>query len=355
MAAKLRQLGFDVTLLRDVPLQAMEEAITAFNRQLRQGGMGLFYFAGHGMQVDRENYLIPLNVRIERQQDVRYQALPLGRVMGAMEEADNGFNVIVLDACRNTPFTRSWRFSEAGLAYPPPTAQGMLIAYATAPGQVAADGEGQNGVYTKHLLRAMTIPGLSIEHVFKQVREQVLKETGAKQRPWEESSLVGDFTFLPADPGTVPAMTPLPPSAAMAAPPAVSGPSQPSPGPATQPGATVSPTSPSTSTPPQQPTAMRGSQQMSDNRPAPSPSPAGYTVTRRIYCEEIESGRFRGSTDLTTTSPLSCEEAKQLLLEIEQERDNCRFHKDDPQFVDKTLRESRNIEKKWIGTTSCKL
>src|SRR5262249_11567899 len=154
-------------------LQALDDALTAFHQRLRQGGMGLFYFAGHGVQVDGENYLIPLHARIERQQDVRYAALPVGRVMGAMEDAGNGLNVVILDACRNTPFARSWRSGQAGLAAPP-TARGMLIAYATAPGGVAADGAGEHGVYTHHLLEAMRVPGLSIEHVFKQVRAQVV-------------------------------------------------------------------------------------------------------------------------------------------------------------------------------------
>ena len=139
MATMLRRLGFDVTFLQNAPLQTMEDAVNAFNLRLRQGGTGLFYFAGHGVQVDGENYLLPINARIERQQDVRYQALAMGRVVGAMEEAGNGLNIVILDACRNTPFTRSWlRSSQVGLA-PPSTARGMLIAYATSPGGMAAD------------------------------------------------------------------------------------------------------------------------------------------------------------------------------------------------------------------------
>ena len=129
MAATLSRLGFDVTFVQDGPLQTMEEAVQAFHLRLRQGGMGLFYFAGHGLQVDGENYLLPINARIERQQDVRYQALPLGRVVGAMEEAGNGLNIIILDACRKTPLPQRWRSSQTGLAAPP-TARGMLIAYA---------------------------------------------------------------------------------------------------------------------------------------------------------------------------------------------------------------------------------
>ena len=150
----------------------------AFNLRLREGGMGLFYFAGHGVQADGENYLIPINARIAHQRDI---ALPMGRVIGAMEDANNGLNILILDACRNMPFSRSWRSSQ-GLAAPP-TARGMLIAYATSPGGMAADGAGENGVYTKYLLQTMALPGLSIEQVFKQVRYGVVAETeGSRHR-----------------------------------------------------------------------------------------------------------------------------------------------------------------------------
>jgi uncharacterized caspase-like protein len=214
IAAMLRRLSFEVIPLRNASLQEMEAAVNAFNLRLRQGGMGLFYFAGHGVQVDGENYLIPINARIARQQDVRYQALPMGRIIGAMEDANNGLNILILDACRDMLFSRSWRSSQVGLA-PPPTARGMLIAYATAPGGVAADGAGgENGVYTKHLLQAMMIPGLSIEQVFKQVRYGVVAETGGKQIPWESSSLQGDLAFMPAQADAVPAGAPSSPASA---------------------------------------------------------------------------------------------------------------------------------------------
>ncbi|MEE8292282.1 MAG: caspase family protein, partial [Candidatus Tectomicrobia bacterium] len=129
IAATLRQLTFDVTLLRDADFQRMEDALTTFSRQLRQGGTGLFYFAGHGVQVRGENYLIPLGARLDREQDVRYKALPVGQVLGAMEDAANGFNIVILDACRNNPFARRWRSSQRGLAVVQ-VAGGSLIAYA---------------------------------------------------------------------------------------------------------------------------------------------------------------------------------------------------------------------------------
>ena len=197
MAAALRSLGFEVTLLKDVNLRQMEDEIDAFNRKLRQGGVGLFYFAGHGVQVEGENYLIPLlKARISREQDVRYDALPVGKVLGAMEDAGNEINVVILDACRDNPFARQWRSSRRGLASVQ-SAKGTLIAYATEPGGVSSDGKGQNGTYTSNLLRHIKTPDLDVEIMFKRVRAAVLQETNDQQTPWESSSLVGSFSFNP--------------------------------------------------------------------------------------------------------------------------------------------------------------
>src|SRR5262245_43063812 len=196
MATTLRQLGFEVTLLRDAARRPMVEAIDLFSRQLRQGGVGLFYFAGHGLQVSGENYLIPVDARIGREQDVPYEAVPVGRILGGLEDADNQLNILILDACRDNPFARQWRSSQRGLAVMQ-AARGSLIAYATAPGAVASDGDGRNGLYTAYLLQHMTTPGLSVEHFFKKVREGVVKATKGRQTPWESSSLIGDFSFAP--------------------------------------------------------------------------------------------------------------------------------------------------------------
>lgn len=152
MANILPQMGFAVTLLRDVDLRRMRAAIEIFRKELRPGVVGLFYFAGHGLQVKGENYLVPIGARIAREQDVEYETVQVGRILGAMEDAENGVNVIILDACRNNPFTRSFRSSQGGLAVTQ-AITGSLVAYATAPGSVAADGSGRNGVYTSHLSR----------------------------------------------------------------------------------------------------------------------------------------------------------------------------------------------------------
>ena len=196
VAAMLEKLGFRVVLRTNVGRKAMEGAIRQFGRDLLKGGIGLFYFAGHGMQVGGRNYLIPVDAQIETESDVHFESVDAGRVLGKMEDAQNDMNIVILDACRDNPFARSTRSASKGLARMD-APKGSIIAYATAPGAVAADGFGRNGIYTKHLLANIETPGLSIETFFKNVRIGVIGETGDKQVPWESSSLTGDFFFSP--------------------------------------------------------------------------------------------------------------------------------------------------------------
>jgi hypothetical protein len=187
-------MGFAVRLLHNVDLRQMREAIESFRKELRPGVVGLFYFAGHGLQVKGENYLVPIGARIAREQDVEFETVPVGRILGALEDAANEVNIVILDACRTNPFARHVRSFQRGLAATQ-AVTGSLIAYATAPGAVAADGAGRNGVYTTHLLHNMRLPGVPIEQVFKNVRIGVSRETHGQQIPWETSSLTGDFEF----------------------------------------------------------------------------------------------------------------------------------------------------------------
>jgi hypothetical protein len=198
IAQALRGLGFEVTLLLDADKRRFEEAIDQFNYQLRQGGVGLFYYAGHGMQVNGENYLIPIGAKMNREQDVQYEAMPLGKVLGAMEDARNQINFVLVDACRNTPYSRGWRSSSRGLAFVQ-SARGTLISFATAPGQVAADGDARNSPYTASLLQHIQAPGVPVEVLFRNVRNSVIEKTGGEQTPWESTSLTGDFAFNPAE------------------------------------------------------------------------------------------------------------------------------------------------------------
>jgi len=197
MAATLKNLGFKVILKKNADQRTMEDTIRYFGKQLKNGGIGLFYFAGHGVQVGGRNYLMPVDAKIESESDVRYEAVDAGRVLGKMEDAENQLNIVILDACRNNPYARAFRSDQGGLArMDAPT--GSLIAYATAPGEVAADGPERNGIFTKHLIQHMMTPNLSIEQVLKRVRIDVARQTNGRQIPWEASSLMGDFYFNPS-------------------------------------------------------------------------------------------------------------------------------------------------------------
>lgn len=196
IAQSLQQMGFQVIYNKNADQRTMEKAISNFGKQLRNGGVGLFYFAGHGVQSKGHNYLIPIGAEIESESDVKYKAIDAGIVLGKMEDARNDLNIVILDACRNNPFAQSFRSTSFGLARMD-APKGSMIAYATAPGSVAADGVGRNGIYTKHLLKHMKEPGLKIEEVLKKVRIDVMDETEEKQIPWESTSLRGDFYFNP--------------------------------------------------------------------------------------------------------------------------------------------------------------
>lgn len=199
MAATLRERGFEVLLRENATKQQMESAVADFGEKLTEGSTGLFFYAGHGMQVNGRNYLVPVDAKITAEARVRLEALDVDAVLDQMQAARSKVNVVILDACRNNPFERRFRSAGGGLAQIN-APEGTLIAYATAPGKVAADGEGSNGLYTQELLRALRTPGLKVEDVFKQVRINVSRASQGAQTPWEASSLIGDFYFLAPEP-----------------------------------------------------------------------------------------------------------------------------------------------------------
>lgn len=197
MAKTLSELGFNVTEKENLNQKEMKQEVLAFGQKLLKGGVGLFYYAGHGMQVNGRNYLIPIGAHIEHEKQVEFEGVDVGSVLAEMEFARNRLNIVILDACRDNPFARSFRSGAQGLAsINAPT--GTLIAYATAPGSVANDGPGENGVYTGELVKVLRTPGLKVEDVFKHVRSAVRESTQGKQIPWESSSLEGDFYFKSA-------------------------------------------------------------------------------------------------------------------------------------------------------------
>lgn len=215
MAQALENTGFTVILKLDAKQPELLSALRDFGNRLKDGGpgtAGLFYFAGHGMQIKGRNFLIPVGANIEHEDEVSYQALDAQAVMDKMESAGNGTNIVILDACRNNPFARSFRSARQGLAQMDAPV-GSLVAFSTAPGSVASDGTGSNGLYTAHLLNVLRKPGLKVEDVFKQVRMAVLRESGNRQVPWEASSLVGDFYFRAPSDGPAFAAAPAAPAA----------------------------------------------------------------------------------------------------------------------------------------------
>ncbi len=220
MAAQLTKLGFKVTLLKNAKLQEMDEAIEAFGKKLKQGGVGLFFYAGHGVRVKGANYLIPVDARINKETDLKYRAVDANRVLDEMGNAKNGLNIVILDACRDNPFSRNYRSTTRGLAVVSSAPTGTYISYSTSPGSVAQDGKGRNSPYTAALLENMQQPGVGIEQVFKHVRVKLDAQTRGKQVPWELSSLKGDFYFVPGATGektaaAAPALLPATPSAAV--------------------------------------------------------------------------------------------------------------------------------------------
>lgn len=198
IADTLTGLGFQVISRRDADQTTMKRALQEFGGKLEKAGndgVGLFYYAGHGVQLNGRNYLIPTKASIEREGDVEIEAVSADWVLEQMRYARNRLNIVILDACRNNPFARSMRSADRGLAKMDAPA-GTLIAYSTAPGDVAADGEGRNSPYTLALTQSMREGRQPIEQVFKRARVSVRAATSEKQTPWESSSLTGDFYFV---------------------------------------------------------------------------------------------------------------------------------------------------------------
>lgn len=206
MASALRRTGFEVIELIDGTQKEMNRAIAKFGERLRADSVALFYYAGHGMQVRGKNYLIPIDAQISNETSIRVESVDVDGVLDQLGSSE--LNVVILDACRNNPFERRFRSMGGGLAQMD-APKGSLIAYATAPGKTAVDGDGRNGLFTQELLKQMQMPGLTIEQVFKNVRREVARSTRDNQIPWESSSLTGDFYFMPAGRSTIAAIPPV--------------------------------------------------------------------------------------------------------------------------------------------------
>lgn len=202
IASTLQDLGFETSLALDTDQGEMKRQIADFGRRLRassKDAIGFFYYAGHGVQADGRNYLLPIDAVPTDKADLDLMGVEANWILRQMESAGNRTNIVVLDACRNNPFVTASRSLSRGLAQiDAPT--GSFISYATAPGKVALDGDSVNSPFTTALANALPIPGIPIEQIFKRVRIDVIKATQGRQIPWDSSSLVEEVVMRPSTP-----------------------------------------------------------------------------------------------------------------------------------------------------------
>ncbi len=197
MSDALKKVGFAVNLVTDGDQRAMKQALNDFGEALAKAGptaTGLFYYAGHGLQVSGENYLVPVGAHIKREGDVELEALSADAVLKVLNFSGSKIQIVILDACRNNPMMRSFRSNTMGLAKVDAPI-GSFVAYSTAPGSVAADGKGSNSPFAEALAAEVQKPGASIEEMFRNVRAKVIAETDSQQVPWDSSSLTAPFYF----------------------------------------------------------------------------------------------------------------------------------------------------------------
>jgi WD40 repeat protein len=196
LAANLQQMGFEVMQKANADLRTMEQMVDEFSKKARYFDVAMVFYAGHGVQVEGENYLVPTDAVLKDKADVKYKCLPLGMLLSKMEGKART-NIIVLDACRNNPFERGWSRSANGNGMAVVSApKGTFIGFATAPGQTANDGAGKNGVYTAALLRHINTKSITIDQLFTRINNTVDETTSGAQVPWKTSSLSGDYYFM---------------------------------------------------------------------------------------------------------------------------------------------------------------
>ena len=194
VAQALQKFNFQVILKTNADLETMADAVFQFGEKLKGGGVGLFYYSGHGLQVKGENYLLPVDANLQREDDVKRKAISANDIVDKMGEGKSHLNLVFLDACRNNPFpsgTRAVSRGLGGMSAP----NGTLLIFSTNPDNIAQDGDGRNGTYTKHLLQQISDPGVEVGMLLRKVRTAVKDETAGQQVPWENGSIEGEFYF----------------------------------------------------------------------------------------------------------------------------------------------------------------
>ena len=199
IANELKRRGFKVISRNNANLRSLQQAVRDFSDEFKKSDVGLIYYSGHGVETKGQNYLIPVDADIRKEYELSAQAYPASQLTDMMEECQYSDGkkrvaILILDACRDNPLTRSWRSSGRGLERMD-APSGTFISFTKSQGSVASDGRGRNSPFTKHLLQAMRKPDVPIELMFKQVRVGVMDETKGEQIPWDSSSLTGDFYF----------------------------------------------------------------------------------------------------------------------------------------------------------------
>ncbi|WP_395019024.1 caspase family protein [Dongia sp.] len=202
IGATLERLGFEVILVTNAAQKPMQRAIVRFGDRLAEAGpnaVGLFYYAGHGLQLDGQNFLVPTDADISREVDVEINGVSADLILKQMAYGGSRVNIVILDACRNNPLARDFRSvaPSQGFAEIRTKPKGTFISYSTAPGEVAVDGDGDHSPFAEAVAASMQLPGLDLAEVFQRVREQVLAATDDRQTPWDSSSLVKSFYFIP--------------------------------------------------------------------------------------------------------------------------------------------------------------
>ncbi|WCL80423.1 caspase family protein [Saprospira sp. CCB-QB6] len=200
MAEELQRSGFEVMLYTNAKQEDMKRAIRDFGQKLKEeGGIGLFFYTGHGLQADGRNYLVPVNADIRKVQDIEFESVDLGRVLVEMDYAGNELNIVILDACRDNPYKKEFKSSRNthnGLASINSAPYNSFIAFSTSPGAVAKNNpKGEHSLYVEELLTQMRQPNIQLEDIFKTVRRNVRKASEGVQIPWELSSIEDDFYF----------------------------------------------------------------------------------------------------------------------------------------------------------------
>jgi hypothetical protein len=199
ISASLQKSGFNVTLRENLDRVGLLNALRDFAAKLNENTIAVLYYAGHGLQLRDHNYLIPVDAEMRSEDEIPITGMDLNFILGRMSAARSRINIVILDACRNNPFAGKTVSAPPGLA-PVDAPVGTLLAFATAPGKLAADsgtGSSSNSLYARYLAKYLLVPGLPIESVFKRVREGVVNDTQKQQVPWESSSLQGEFAFVP--------------------------------------------------------------------------------------------------------------------------------------------------------------